>query len=95
MHGGLHTEMALWKTVGDILKNSGITSSLVEADIVPSGIAESILAISVAFDEKSTLPPNHFSDLNCTSCFFTLISSATNRTLVISTKSLWRNGKKH
>ena len=40
MLGGLHAEMALWKTVGDILKSSGLTTALVEADILPSGMAE-------------------------------------------------------
>ena len=42
MLGGLHTEMALWKTLGDIFEGSGWTSDLVQADVTTSGIAESL-----------------------------------------------------
>jgi hypothetical protein len=46
MLGGLHTEMALWSTVGDILDGSGWTTVLAEADVVSSGIAQSLLKAS-------------------------------------------------
>ena len=44
MLGGLHTEMALWKTLGDILEGSGWTNALVDAQIASSGKAESFLS---------------------------------------------------
>ena len=37
--GGLHTEMALWNTLGDILEGSGWISALTEAEVTSSGIA--------------------------------------------------------
>lgn len=33
MLGGLHTEMALWNTLGDVLEDSGWTAALTEAEI--------------------------------------------------------------
>ena len=43
MMGGLHTEMALWNTLGDVLESSGWTTALTEAEIATSGIADSFL----------------------------------------------------
>ena len=41
MLGGLHTEMVLWNTLGDVLKDSGWTTALAEAEMASSGIAAS------------------------------------------------------
>lgn len=46
MLGGLHIEMALWSTIGDILEGSGWTIALLEAGIATSGMAESFLKAS-------------------------------------------------
>ena len=46
MFGGLHIEMAIWKTLGDYLESSGWTSALVQAGIVSSGTADSFLKAS-------------------------------------------------
>ncbi len=41
MLGGLHTEMALWNTLGDVLEDSGWTTALAEAEVASTGIAAS------------------------------------------------------
>ncbi len=46
MFGGLHIEMALWSTIGDLLEGSGWTTALLEAGIATSGVAESFLNAS-------------------------------------------------
>lgn len=46
MFGGLHLEMALWNTLGDLLESSGWTAALVEAEIVSSGVSDSFLKAS-------------------------------------------------
>ena len=46
MLGGLHTEMALWSTLGDILDNSGWATALIEAEVASSGTADSFLKVS-------------------------------------------------
>ena len=46
MFGGLHIEMALWKTFGDYLESSGWTNALVQAGITSSGAADSFLKAS-------------------------------------------------
>ncbi len=43
MLGGLHTEMALWKTLGDILEGSGWTTALTDAEVSSTGTAASFL----------------------------------------------------
>ena len=43
MLGGLHTEMALWNTLGDLLECSGWTTALTEAEVASSGKADSFL----------------------------------------------------
>uniref|UniRef100_UPI00358E5A52 uncharacterized protein n=1 Tax=Myxine glutinosa TaxID=7769 RepID=UPI00358E5A52 len=43
MMGGLHIEMDLWNTVGDLLQGSGWTAALTEAEVASSGIADSFL----------------------------------------------------
>ena len=43
MLGGLHTEMALWNTLGDLLEGSGWTTALTEAEVASSGNANSFL----------------------------------------------------
>ena len=39
MMGGLHLEMALWKTLGDVLEDFGWTTALTEAEVASSGTA--------------------------------------------------------
>ena len=46
LFGGLHIEMAELKSIGSILKSSGWTEAIVEADIAPSSTAESFLSTS-------------------------------------------------
>ena len=46
MFGGLHIEMALWNTLGDLLECSGWTTALYEADVASSGTADSFLKAS-------------------------------------------------
>ena len=46
MFGGLHIEMAIWKTLGDYLESSGWTSALVQAGVASSGTADSYLKVS-------------------------------------------------
>lgn len=46
MFGGLHLELALWNTLGDLLDSSGWTTALVEAEIASSGVADSFLKSS-------------------------------------------------
>ena len=43
MFGGLHIEMAMLKLLGDWLKDSGWTNSLVQADIASSGTVNFII----------------------------------------------------
>lgn len=43
MLGGLHKEMALWNVLGDLLKGSGWTSALSEAEVSSAGTAQSML----------------------------------------------------
>lgn len=40
---GLHIEMALWSTLGDLLDKSGWTTALGEAEVASSGVADSFL----------------------------------------------------
>ena len=46
MLGGPHIEMALWNTMGDILQGSGWVNVLVEAEILSSGTADSLLRVT-------------------------------------------------
>ena len=46
MLGGLHIEMALWSTLGDVLEGSGWTSALTESEVASSGTADSYLKVS-------------------------------------------------
>lgn len=46
MFGGLHIEMAALKSIGTLLKDSGWTGALIEADIASPGTAESFLTAS-------------------------------------------------
>ena len=43
MFGGLHIELAALKTLGDLLKDSGWTSALVQAGFTTTGTADSFL----------------------------------------------------
>ena len=43
MLGGLHTEMALWNTLGDVLEGSGWTAAPTQADVASSAMADSYL----------------------------------------------------
>ena len=40
---GLHTEMALWNTLGDVLEGSGWTAALTQSDVASPGTADSYL----------------------------------------------------
>ncbi|XP_046544723.1 uncharacterized protein LOC124254923 [Haliotis rubra] len=46
MLGGLHTEMALWRMLGNLLEDSGWTVALFEAGVASSGTADSFLTVS-------------------------------------------------
>ena len=46
MMGGLHLEMALWNTLGDVLEDSGWTTALTEAEAASSGTADSFLKVA-------------------------------------------------
>ena len=46
MLGGLHIEMALWSTLGDVLEGSGWPSALTESEVASSGTADSFLKVS-------------------------------------------------
>lgn len=46
MFGGLHLEMALWNVLGDLLKNSGWTTALTEAEVASAGTADSFLRVA-------------------------------------------------
>lgn len=46
MFGGLHLEMAMWSTVGDLLDGSDWTTILTEAEVATSGIAQGLLKAS-------------------------------------------------
>ena len=46
MLGGLYTEMALWKCMGDLLLSSGWTDMLIVSDVTTFGVAESFLTCS-------------------------------------------------
>jgi hypothetical protein len=45
MMGGLHIELALWRTVGDMLNRSGWTTAITEAGICSAGTADSFLKV--------------------------------------------------
>lgn len=46
MFGGLHIEMAAFKSISTLLQDSGWTGALVDSGIAPSGTAESFLSAS-------------------------------------------------
>ena len=46
MIGGLHMEMALWSTLGDLLEGSGLTTALIDGGVTSSGVVNSILNAS-------------------------------------------------
>ncbi|KAL9954616.1 hypothetical protein ACROYT_G042180 [Oculina patagonica] len=46
MFGGLHLEMAMWSTVGDLLDVSGWTTILTEVEVASSGEAQGLLRAS-------------------------------------------------
>lgn len=46
MFGGLHIEIAALKLLGDLLRDSGWVSTLTDAEIASSGVAESFLSVS-------------------------------------------------
>jgi hypothetical protein len=46
MFGGLHLEMTMWNTVGDLLDGSGWTTILTEAEVASSGVAQGLLKAS-------------------------------------------------
>lgn len=46
MLGGLHTEMALRRTLGDVLEGSGCIAALTAAEIASPGIVDSFLNVS-------------------------------------------------
>ena len=46
MFGGLHIEIASFRSLGTLLQDSGWTAALVEADVATSGTADSFLSAS-------------------------------------------------
>ena len=46
MSGGLHIEMAAFRSLGSLLKDSGWTGALVEAGVASSGTADSFISVS-------------------------------------------------
>ncbi len=46
MFGGLHLEMTMWSTVGDLLDGSGWSTILTEAEVASSGKAQGLLKAS-------------------------------------------------
>ena len=46
MLGGLHTEMALWNMLGDVLESSGWIAALVVAEVASYGTAASFLKVT-------------------------------------------------
>ena len=46
MFGGLHIEMALWRTIGEFLDGSGWTAALCDASVASEGTADSFLKVS-------------------------------------------------
>ena len=46
MMGGLHLEMPLWNTLGDVLEDSGWSTALAEAEVASSGTADSFLKVA-------------------------------------------------
>ena len=46
MCGGLHVEMAMWRTFGDYLEGSGWTAALTQAGVASSGTSDSFLHAS-------------------------------------------------
>ena len=58
MFGGLHIEMAAFKAIGGLLKDSGWTTALTEAGIASSGTAESFLTASSVTKNKACTPSN-------------------------------------
>ena len=67
--GGLHIEMASWKTVGDWLENSGWTDALVEANISSSGRADSFL-------KASHVSRTRYAHQVSTSCLYIMMQKA-------------------
>ena len=46
MMGGLHMEMALWSTLGDLLEGSGWTTALIDGEVISGGVVNGILKAS-------------------------------------------------
>ena len=46
MFGGLHIELALWKTIGDFLEDSGWIAALTESGVATAGKSNSFLTAS-------------------------------------------------
>jgi len=62
MFGGLHIEMAIWRTHGNYLEEPGWTSALVQAGIATTGTADSFLKVS---HFTRTRHPHHWHWQNC------------------------------
>lgn len=62
MLGGLHIEMALWSTLGDLLDKSGWTTALSEAEVASSGVADSFLKATKFNKNKVGRSENNNSD---------------------------------
>ena len=56
MFGGLHIELAALKTLGNLLKDSGWTSALVQAGVTTAGTADSFLKSSPHHPNMTCLP---------------------------------------
>ena len=58
MFGGLHIEMAVLKSLGTQLEDSGWTSTIVEAGLASPGTAESFHDC-IKCHQDQTCPPDH------------------------------------
>ena len=57
MFGGLHIEVAAFKTIGDLLDNSGWTGPLVRASVATPGTASRFISSQHSCDAHPANPP--------------------------------------
>ena len=69
MFGGLHIEMAAFRSLGTLLKGSGWTGTIAEADVTTPGTAESFLSVS------SLTKTRHMHQVTA-SCLYMLLKEA-------------------
>ncbi len=59
MFGGLHIQMAAFRSLGTLLQNSGWTGALVEAGVASSGTADSFLSICIRCHKNVSYARGH------------------------------------